>query len=115
MAQEAVGVIEQSEDAVEERSTLIGGPPPSDAGPPDGPDDGDPFGGGGDDDEERRQPPLHNARLGMLMLLGAETMFFAGLIGSFFAVSRRQSGLAAADVAQVAGVGHVNQHPVFAL
>jgi heme/copper-type cytochrome/quinol oxidase subunit 3 len=82
MAQEAVGVIEQSEDVVEERSTLIGGPPPSDAGPPDDPDDGDPF-GGGDDDEERRRPPLHNARLGMLMLLGAETMFFAGLIGSF--------------------------------
>jgi len=82
MAQEAVGVIEQSEDAVEERSTLIGGPPPSDADPPDGPDDGDPF-GGGDDDEERRRSPLHNARLGMLMLLGAETMFFAGLIGSF--------------------------------
>jgi len=82
MAQEVVGVIEQTEDAVNERSTPIGGPP-SDVNPPDGPDDGDPFGGGGDDDDERRRPSIHNARLGMMMLLGAETMFFAGLIGSF--------------------------------
>jgi heme/copper-type cytochrome/quinol oxidase subunit 3 len=84
MAQEvASGVIEPTEDAAEELSTLIGGPP-SDVEPPDGPDDGDPFGGGGDDDDDgRHRSPIHNARLGMLMFLGAETMFFAGLIGSF--------------------------------
>ena len=75
------GVIEQTEDVVEELSTLIGGPPPSDREPPDGPDDGDPF--GGDDDDGRKRTPIHNARLGMMMFLGAETMFFAGLIGSF--------------------------------
>lgn len=28
-------------------------------------------------------PPVSNARLGMLMFLGAEAMFFAGLIGAF--------------------------------
>ncbi len=84
MAQEVMGgVIEQTEDAVEELSTLIGGPPPSDIEPPNGSDDGDPFGGGGDDNEGRKKAPIHNARLGMIMLLGAETMFFAGLIGSF--------------------------------
>jgi heme/copper-type cytochrome/quinol oxidase subunit 3 len=77
------GVIEQTEDAVEALLPLSGGPPPSDHEPPDGGDDGDPFGGGGDDDDGGRRPPIHNARLGMLMFLGAETMFFAGLIGSF--------------------------------
>jgi cytochrome c oxidase subunit 3 len=74
------GVIEQTEDVVEELSTLIGGPP-SDHEPPDGPEDGDPF--GGDDDDGCKRTPIHNARLGMIMFLGAETMFFAGLIGSF--------------------------------
>ncbi len=86
MAQEVVGgVIERTEDVAEELSTLIGGPPPSDAEPPDGSDDGDPFGGGGGDDDEGRcqRAPIHNARLGMMMLLASETMFFAGLIGSF--------------------------------
>jgi len=29
------------------------------------------------------QPPMSNARMGMLMLIGAETMFFAGLIGAY--------------------------------
>jgi heme/copper-type cytochrome/quinol oxidase subunit 3 len=78
------GVIEQTEDAVEALPPLSGGPPPSDHEPPDGGDDGDPFGGGGGgDDDGGRRPPIHNARLGMLMFLGAETMFFAGLIGSF--------------------------------
>ena len=84
MAQETVGgVIERTEEVETDLSTLIGGPPPSDVEPPDG--DG-PFGGGGggDDDGERRgRPPIHNARLGMMMFLGAETMFFGGLIGSF--------------------------------
>ena len=84
MAQEVMGgVIEQTEDVAEELSTLIGGPPPSDVEPPHGPDDGDPFGRGDDGDEGRKRAPIHNARLGMIMLLASETMFFAGLIGSF--------------------------------
>ncbi|MBI3077454.1 MAG: heme-copper oxidase subunit III [Deltaproteobacteria bacterium] len=29
------------------------------------------------------EPPISNARLGMLMFIGAEAMFFAGLIGAF--------------------------------
>ena len=29
------------------------------------------------------QPPMSNARMGMLMLIGAETMFFSGLIGAY--------------------------------
>lgn len=40
----------------------------------------DPFGRGGNGPVER---PVSNARLGMLMFLGAEGMFFAGLIGAF--------------------------------
>ena len=31
----------------------------------------------------RERPPLSNARLGILVLLGAETMLFSGLIGTF--------------------------------
>ena len=31
----------------------------------------------------RQRPPLSNARLGILVLLGAETMLFSGLIGTF--------------------------------
>jgi heme/copper-type cytochrome/quinol oxidase subunit 3 len=80
MAPEVIDrVIEQTGDDVEDRRTLVGGPPPFDPEPPDGPDDGDPFG----DDEGPPDSPMSNARLGMIMLLGAETMFFAGLIGSF--------------------------------
>ena len=79
MASEVAGsVIEQTTDEFEDIQTLIGGPPPFDSDPPDGPDDGDPSG----DDDESRGSPINNARLGMIMLLGAETMFFAGLIGS---------------------------------
>lgn len=79
----AGGVIEETEDLVEARPTLIGGPPPSGIQPPDGPDDGDSFGGGDGDDDDGKRRPIHNARLGMIMFLGAETMLFAGLIGSF--------------------------------
>ena len=46
-----------------------------------------PPGGGGDDDRREpapRQPRLDNARLAMLFFLAAESMFFAGLISSFF-------------------------------
>ncbi len=40
----------------------------------------DPFGRGHDGPAKR---PVSNARLGMLIFLGAEAMFFAGLIGAF--------------------------------
>ena len=53
-------------------------PPGFDEGPPEFPRD--PFGHGNGD---RVEPPVSNARLGMLMFLGAEAMFFAGLIGAF--------------------------------
>ncbi|MFQ5898702.1 MAG: heme-copper oxidase subunit III [Candidatus Methylomirabilia bacterium] len=43
--------------------------------------------GGGDDrppqPEPERKPVIENAKLGMLMFLGAETMFFGGLIAAF--------------------------------
>jgi len=47
-----------------------------------------PPGDGGDDEsfpfrEPDRRPLIDNARLGMLIFLGAETMLFAGLIGAF--------------------------------
>lgn len=80
MASDVTGsVIEQTADEREEIYTLIGGPPPFDSDPPDSPGDDEPFG----DDGEPRGVPINNARLGMIMLLGAETMFFAGLVGSF--------------------------------
>lgn len=66
-------------DEVSEIGTLTEGPPPFRPEPPDGPDDGDPHG----DDHGSPGSPISNARLGMIMLLGAETMFFAGLVGSF--------------------------------
>lgn len=53
------------------------GPPPLAPAPP---DDGDGDRGG---DDDRQGPSLSNARLGMLVFLGAETMFFAGLVGAF--------------------------------
>lgn len=53
-------------------------PPGFDEGPPEFPRD--PFGRGNGD---RVEPPVSNARLGLLMFLGAEAMFFAGLIGAF--------------------------------
>jgi heme/copper-type cytochrome/quinol oxidase subunit 3 len=72
-------VSEPTGDHVEEMRALVESPPPFDPDPPDGPDDGEPFG----DDDGRQDSPMSNARLGMMMFLGAETMFFAGLIGSF--------------------------------
>ena len=58
---------------------LAHGPPSRGEGPP--PEfPRDPFGRGGD---HRVEPPVSNARLAMLMFLGAEAMFFAGLIGAF--------------------------------
>ena len=62
--------------AVKEQTRV---PPSFDEGPP--PEfPRDPFGRGGDG---RQEPPVSNARLGMLMFLGAEAMFFGGLIGAF--------------------------------
>jgi cytochrome c oxidase subunit III len=55
------------------------GPPPFSPEPPDDDGDGDRHG----DDDGHRGTPLSNARLGMLIFLGAETMFFAGLVGAF--------------------------------
>jgi heme/copper-type cytochrome/quinol oxidase subunit 3 len=51
------------------------GPPPSFPGPPNG------FGDDGRDDQP--EPPLNNARLGVLLFLGAEVMFFSGLLSAF--------------------------------
>ena len=39
--------------------------------------------GGGPPPPPSLKPPVSNARLGMLMLIGAETMLFAGLIGAY--------------------------------
>jgi cytochrome c oxidase subunit III len=39
--------------------------------------------GGGDPPVQSSAPVVNNARLGVLMFLGAEAMFFAGLIGAF--------------------------------
>src|SRR5438128_5268812 len=55
------------------------GPPPFSPEPPDDDGDGDRHG----DDDDHHGAPLSNARLGMLVFLGAETMFFAGLVGAF--------------------------------
>lgn len=41
------------------------------------------FAGGGGPPVRPNVPILNNARLGVIMLLGAELMFFAGLIGAF--------------------------------
>ena len=79
MAQDVIDrVSEQTDETFETLRTLPGGPPfiPE---PPQGPDDGEPNG----DDDDGGGSPISNARLGMMMFLGAETMFFAGLIGSF--------------------------------
>jgi heme/copper-type cytochrome/quinol oxidase subunit 3 len=64
-------------DKIEEIRAPV--PPSFDDGPP--PEfPRDRFGRG---DDGRWGPPVSNARLGMLMFLGAEAMFFAGLIGAF--------------------------------
>src|SRR5574341_570382 len=70
-----------TENVVEGRSapTRTQEPPPFLPEPPDDHDGGD----RPDDDDGYTGSPLGNARLGMLVFLGAETMFFAALIGSF--------------------------------
>jgi heme/copper-type cytochrome/quinol oxidase subunit 3 len=72
-------MLAQWRDTGAETGTLTQGPPPFFPEPPGDDGDGDRHG----DDDGRPDPPLSNAWLGMLMFLGAETMFFAGLIGSF--------------------------------
>jgi len=72
------GLENLAEDAVAVR-TRTQGPPPFSPEPPDDYGDGDRPG----DDDDHPGAPLSNARLGMLIFLGAETMFFAGLVGAF--------------------------------
>lgn len=55
------------------------GPPPFFPEPPGGSGGDDRFG----DDDDHAGRPLSNAKLGLLIFLAAETMFFAGLIASF--------------------------------
>src|SRR5207244_6219650 len=64
------------DDPVEVRTRTQGPPPFAPAPPDDG--DGDRHG-----DDDHREAALNNARLGMLVFLGAETMFFAGLLRAF--------------------------------
>lgn len=61
------------------RGALTQGPPPFFPEPPDDADDDGHHG----DDGGQGGFPLGNARLAMLLFLGAESMFFAGLIGTF--------------------------------
>jgi cytochrome c oxidase subunit 3 len=62
-------------EEVPERIERSEGPPPSFPEPPIG-DDGD----GRDDQPE---PPINNARLGVVLFIGAEGMFFSGLLSAF--------------------------------
>ena len=68
--------VEEAEPEV--RQARPQGPPPFFPEPPGGSGGDDQFG-----DEGPAGRPLSNAYLGLLIFLGAETMFFAGLIGSF--------------------------------
>lgn len=69
--------LEHPVDELVEGRTRPPGPPPFVPAPP---EDGD---GDRYDDGEPRSTSLSNARLGMMIFLGAETMFFAGLVGAF--------------------------------
>ena len=75
-AEAVIGGVGQQGAAV---GTLAQSPPPFYPEPPDDCGDGDSRG----DDGQDGGPPISNGRLGMLMFLGAETMYFAGLIGAF--------------------------------
>jgi heme/copper-type cytochrome/quinol oxidase subunit 3 len=52
-----------------------GGPPPSFPEPPNGPGD--------DGRDDQPELPLNNGRLGVMLFLGAEVMFFSGLLSAF--------------------------------
>ena len=58
-------LIDDQEPPVAAKETAFGGGPPSE--PP----------------VQANAPVLNNAKLGVIMMLGAEEMFFAGLIGAF--------------------------------
>jgi cytochrome c oxidase subunit 3 len=51
------------------------GPPPSFPEPPNG--------SGDDGHDDKPEPPLNNARLGVMLFLGTEVMFFSGLLSAF--------------------------------
>jgi heme/copper-type cytochrome/quinol oxidase subunit 3 len=72
-------VIDEVREGQQSVATRPGGPPPFDLEPPDDFGDEGPHGDG----DGSSGSPLDNARLAMIMFLGAETMFFAGLIGTF--------------------------------
>lgn len=75
--------IEPPDDRPVESETLLQGPPPFIPDPPDD-EDGDWHDEDGDrHDDGQDESPLSNARVGMLLFLAAETMFFAALIGAF--------------------------------
>ena len=83
MAEDTSGTatLEPEADVLESeiRQVRPQGPPPFFPEPPGGSGGDDRFG----DDDDHAGRPLSNAYIGLLMFLGAETMFFAGLIGSF--------------------------------
>jgi cytochrome c oxidase subunit III len=54
---------------------------PSEPPPPSFPEP--PIGGEGGGRDDQPQPPIHNARLGVMLFIGAEGMFFAGLMSAF--------------------------------
>jgi cytochrome c oxidase subunit 3 len=63
---------------IEEISELVersAPPPPSSPEPP--------FGSDGDGRDDQPEPPINNARLGVMLFIGAEGMFFAGLLSAF--------------------------------
>ena len=68
-------VLDRNNEALDRLLTDLRQPPPM--GPPEDGGEGDPF------REPERRPLIDNARLGMLIFLGAEAMFFAGLISAF--------------------------------
>jgi cytochrome c oxidase subunit III len=70
-------IVEQAVEATAERRARTQGPPPFFPEPPDD------FDGGDSSGDDFSGPPISNARVGMLVFLGAETMFFAGLISTF--------------------------------
>jgi heme/copper-type cytochrome/quinol oxidase subunit 3 len=41
------------------------------------------MGDGGDGRDDQPEPPINNARLGVMLFIGAEGMFFAGLLSAF--------------------------------
>ncbi len=62
-------------ETLPEQAERTEGPPPSFPEPPFGPDD--------DGRDDHPEPPINNARLGIMLFIGAEGMFFAGLLSAF--------------------------------